>query len=135
MSCVSQYEGEILPSLGAAISDAVATRMTDGLKNAIQQKAKDVVYSSASGYARGILGTLPYLFATAAGYGVTVTSFAPMQGTNYGVSETSFVETGMANYHMPGPRPFMDEGRDEYANGQAKDDLASVLMAHGFQVT
>lgn len=134
MSCMSQYETIILPSLSAAITEAVATRMTEGLKNAIHKKAQDVVYSSASGYARGILGTDAYLYAYPSGWQVVVHSTAPMQGTNYGVSETTFVEAGMANYHMPGARPFMNEGRDEYADGQAKDDLAAVLTAHGFTV-
>lgn len=134
MSALSQYYGEILPSLGIAISDAVATVMQQNLKQKIEQMAKENVYSSASGYARGILGTQPFLFSTAAGFSLAVTSNAPMQGTNYGVSETTFVEQGMGNYHMPFARPFMDQARDEYVDGQAHSDLAAVLAAHGFTV-
>lgn len=138
MSAVSQFNTRIWPSLTAAVRTAVATTMTDGFKRAIKKEAQEKVYAAYSpkkGPRRGIIGDEGNLFATAAGFVLTITNNTGMQGPNYGVSETTFVEGGLGNYNQPFKREFMEPARDKYVAGEASEDLAAALRAAGFVVT
>ena len=50
-----------------------------------------------------------------------------MQGTDYGVPEVVFVEEGLPNYNMPGPRPFMEDAGQLFADGEGTTILQRNL--------
>lgn len=60
---------------------------------------------------------------------VEILNDTPMQGADYGVPEVDFVEQGMANYHMPSARPFMEDAGKEFADGEGSSILQSYLDA------
>ena len=93
-------------------------------------------------YARDTYGGAPYSRPKLFGNGdytifhdalsVTVWNRTRMQGTDYGVPEVDFVEEGLPEYNMPGPRPFMEKARDKYVeSGRADNILQGVLDAAG----
>ena len=61
---------------------------------------------------------------------ISITNITEMQGTNYGVPEVVFVEEGFSNYHMPGPRPFMEEAGKIFAEGEGEHILQTYLDAY-----
>lgn len=63
---------------------------------------------------------------------VTVWNRTRMQGADYGIPEVDFVEEGLPNYNMPGPRPFMEPARDEYvASGEPDMIIQAAINAAG----
>ena len=58
---------------------------------------------------------------------ISVTNITEMQGPNYGIPEVVFVEEGMENYNMPGPRPFMEEAGKVFAEGEGEHILQTYL--------
>ncbi len=122
--------------LEMAVSEALAGPVADGLKQAIKKSAKKNVYDaySGGGYRRGAIGAAENLEAETDGTTLTIRNVTQPQGGPASMTETSFVETGAAAYRQPFPRPFMEEGRDEYVQNQASDDLADALRSRGFDV-
>lgn len=135
MSAISQFS-EWYARLQGGVTTALEGPLQDGLKRKIKQKAKVNVYDAyaSSGPRRGQIGGPENLEGQVAGMTLTVTNITTPQGTGAGMSEPSFVESGAANYRQPFARPFMDEARDEYAAGEAKEDLADALRSMGFTV-
>lgn len=123
-------------NLELAVSEALNGPMTDGLKQAIRESAQKNVYEAynSGGYRRGKIGAAENLEAETNGTTLTIRNVTQPQGTGAKMTETGFVESGAEAYRQPFPRPFMNEGRDKYADGQAQDDLANALRARGFTV-
>lgn len=137
MSFVSQYLLEVKPQIERAIDNALPS-LAQGLKQKIEEKARTEVYSypataSAMAKRRGTIGSAANISMHMGERQVTLVNESTMQ--HGGGAETQMVEEGWANYRQPGPRPFMDEARDEYVDsGEADATLANVLKSYGFTV-
>lgn len=124
MSLVSDYLGFVRPRIDAAISQAMQA-WVEPFKSTID----DVSGRYDGPSSRPMLfGHGSYEEEVGSNY-VTITNVTPMQGMDYGVPEVVFVEGGFPNYHMPGPRPFMEEAGQEFAGGPGESILQSYLDA------
>lgn len=122
MSLVSDYVGFVRPKIDAAVSAAMYM-WVDPFKSTI-----DLVSAEFDGpRSRPMLfGEGSYEEEVGSNY-VTITNVTPLQGTDYGIPEVVFVEAGMANYNMPGPRPFMEKAGKQFAEGAGTRILQSCL--------
>ena len=122
MSLVSDYTGFIRPRIDRAISEAMYA-WVEPFKGTIDTVSGELNGSSSR----------PMLFGhgvyedTIGSNFVIITNITPMQGTDYGIAEVVFVEEGMSNYHMPGPRPFMEKAGQEFAGGEGEHILQAYL--------
>ena len=142
MSVLQDYL-RIRKLLDSAIGNALKDDVADGLKDVIQKKAKENVYSYPASpdamYKRreesgGLIDDATML-TTVDGLTLTLENAAEPQHAN-GVDLTPIVETGDSAWHQPFARPFMDEARDEYVdNGEADSDIAKALKSMGFTVS
>lgn len=142
MSVLQDYL-QIRGLLDTAVENALRDSVADGLKEAIQKKAKESVYSypaspSAMYKRREESGGLiddTTMLTTVEGLTLTLENAAEPQHAN-GVDLTPIVETGDPAWHQPFARPFMDEARDDYVdNGNANSDIAKALKSMGFMVS
>ena len=124
MSLVSDYVGSVRPRIDSAISVAMYM-WVDPFKATI-----DLVSAEYDGpRSRPMLfGEGTYEEEIGSNY-VTITNVTPMQGTDYGIPEVAFVEYGLANYNMPGPRTFMERAGKQFAEGAGTRILQSCLDA------
>ena len=122
--------------LKSTIADALSGPMKDGLEKEIKQQAKTRVYKAypKHGYRRGLIGDPVNLEAESDQTELRIRNVTVQQGSPGRLSETNFVELGDEAYHQPKPRPFMDQALEAYVDGQGKEDLASALRSHGFDV-
>lgn len=127
MSLLSEFEDIILYRVWPAIESAMPL-IGEELKTAINE------------YSAGLEGprSRPKLFGDGTysvfydASSVTVWNRTQMQGTDYGIPEVDFVEAGLEEYNMPGPRPFMEPARDEYvASGKPDQIIQAALDAAG----
>ena len=124
MSLVGDYLTEIRPKIDGAISVAMYA-WVEPFKKTI-----DLVASEFDGpSSRPLLFGEGVYTETIGNNFVTITNITPMQGTDYGVAEVVFVENGMANYNMPGPRPFMEKAGQQFAEGSGSRILQAFLDA------
>ena len=126
MSLLSDYQTIVRVKIDNAISNAMY-EWVEPLKETINE-----VSGAISGeYSRPMLfGDGEYSENVGADF-VAIPNETPMQGTDYGVPEVVFVEEGFENYHMPGPRPFMEEAGQKFAEGEGERILQSYLDAIG----
>ena len=102
----------------------------------VGEELKEAINDKAAGYTGprsrpALFGNGTY-FISPSRLSVTVINETRMQGTDYGVPEVDFVEMGLENYNMPGPRPFMEPARDEYVeSGRPDAIIQSALSAAG----
>lgn len=139
MSVLQDYL-QIRGLLDTAVENALRDSVADGLKEAIQKKAKGSVYSYPASpsamYKRreengGLIDDTTMLTAVE-GLTLTLENTAEPQNAN-GIDLTPIVEDGDPAWHQPFARPFMDEARDEYVdNGNADSDIVKSLRAMGF---
>ena len=124
MSLVSDYVGFVRPKIDSVISVAMYAWVEPFKKHI------DVVASEFDGpRSRPMLfGEGEYTETVGNNY-VTITNITPMQGTDYGIAEVNFVEYGLANYNMPGPRTFMERAGKEFADGSGSQILQAYLDA------
>ncbi len=142
MSVLQDYL-QIRGLLDTAVENALRDSVADGLKEAIQKKAKGSVYSYPASpsamYKRreengGLIDDTTML-TTVEGLTLTLENTAEPQNAN-GIDLTPIVEDGDPAWHQPFARPFMDEARDEYVdNGNADSDIVKSLRAMGFTVS
>ena len=124
MALVDDYIGVIRPKIDRAISDAMYA-WVQPFKDTIDKVSGEF----GGSYSRPLLfGHGTYEDEVGSNY-VTITNITPMQGTDYGVPEVVFVEEGLSNYHMPGPRPFMERAGQEFADGEGTSILQTYLDA------
>ncbi len=101
------------------------------LKQEINEYARDTYFDSATQSRPKLFGNGDYMIFHDA-LSVTVWNRTRMQGTDYGTPEVDFVELGLPEYNMPGPRPFMEKARDQYVgSGRADNVIQGVLDAAG----
>lgn len=127
MSLVSDFDDIVLYRIYPALESAMPQAAQE-LKETIDEVAKNFSgpRSRPLLFGHGVYYT--YNSATSA----TVVNITPMQGTDYGVPEVVFVEEGMSNYHMPGPREFMEPGRDKFvSSGRFEAIIQGALDAAG----
>lgn len=122
--------------LQSTVADALSGPLKDGLEKEIKEQAKTRVYDAydGKGYRRGLIGDPVNLEAESDQTELRIRNVTVQQGSPGRLSETDFVETGDKAFHQPFPRPFMDEALEAYVDGQGKEDLASALRSHGFDV-
>jgi hypothetical protein len=125
MSLVTDFTSIIRPKIKLAISSAMYAWI-DPLKETINE-----VSGGISGeYSRPMLfGDGEYTVEDIGEDYVSIRNITPMQGTDYGIPEVVFVEEGYENYHMPGPRPFMEEAGQTFADGEGSRILQEYLDA------
>lgn len=122
MGLLEEYLSVIRPKIDRAISDAMYA-WVEPFKETINEVSGE--YSGDS--------SRPMLFGdgeyseNVGSDSVTITNITPMQGTDYGVPEVVFVEEGFESYHMPGPRPFMEEAGQRFAEGEGSTILQQYL--------
>lgn len=132
---------QIRARLDSAVSEALQGTMAENLRNFIVQSAYMNVYSYPAQmadlrrYEAGGLIADENLPASVSGTTLTIKNIAGLQDPSDGSPLAPIVESGNRAYRQPYPRPFMDEGRDEYVDGGYADiDLAEALRAAGFTV-
>ena len=122
MSLLSDYTLIIRPKINVAISQAMY---------AFEEPLKEQINLTSGNYdgeysRRALFGGGVYE-ASIGSDSITMANITPMQGTDYGVPEVVFVEEGFENYHMPGPRPFMEEAGQIFADGEGEHILQTYL--------
>lgn len=123
MSLVDDYYAEIKPRINQVIADTMY-EWVDPLKDEINNVSRAV---------KNLGKSRPMLFGDGVyedtvGYDyVEIHNNTPMQGKDYGVPEVVFVEEGFPNYDMPGPRPFMEEAGQKFADGEGSRILQANL--------
>lgn len=122
MSLVTDYLTDIRPKIDIAISVAMYA-WVPAFKATI-----DLVSSEFDGTkSRPLLfGAGTYKETVGSNY-VSIANLTPMQGTDYGIAEVVFVEGGLGNYNMPGPRPFMEKAGQQFADGSGSSILQGFL--------
>lgn len=122
MSLVSDYLSIVRPKIDSAISIAMYL-WVEPFEATIDAVAAELMGDSSRPL---LLGNGVYDDEVGSNY-VTIKNITPMQGTDYGVAEVTFVEEGYENYHMPGPRPFMERAGQEFAGGAGERLLQQAL--------
>lgn len=142
MSVLEDY-AQIRGLMDSAIGKALGDEVASGLREKIQQKAHEKVYSypatPSAMYKRrmedGGLIAEGNLAASVSGLTLSMENTSEPQHAG-GAALTPVVEEGWSNWHQPGPRPFMDEARDAYVDsGEAESAIAAALAAAGFTVS
>ena len=135
------YETEIKPKLDEAITDALSREVADAALLAITQSAKERVYDAYSD-PKFLSRRESLLNATrdetysveAHDNELTITAHPSLQnlfgGDNSG-DLGDIIAEGWSNYHMPFPRPWMDEGISE-SIGNIESALKAGLERNGF---
>lgn len=140
MTTLEEYTTEICPVIASAILSAFPT-VIDHLRESIKKSAEDNVYSYPAGEdcdeeRRFALGAPENLPAETGEFYVAIKNITEMQ-FDAGPPEVDVIELGLEKYMQetgPGPRPFMDEARDNYVEQDGENDLADALRAAGFEV-
>ena len=122
MSLVSDYISLVRPKIDSQIASAMYA-WVQPLQETIDQVSGE--YDGTS--SRPLLFGHGSYTEAVTNDSVTVMNVTPMQGTWYDVMEVDFVEQGLANYNMPGPRPFMEEAGKRFAEGEGSHILQSYL--------
>ena len=122
MSLVEDYYFEIKPRINQIIANTMY-EWVDPLKETINKVSGRI----KGDYSRPrLFGDGTYQETVGYDY-VEINNNTRMQGSDYGVPEVVFVEEGFANYNMPGPRPFMEEAGQEFADGKGSELLQDNL--------
>ena len=126
MSLVTDFTSIIRPKIKLAISSAMYAWI-DPLEKTINEVSASL---QNEGYTRpALLGDGEYTVEDIGEDYLRITNITEMQGKNYGVPEVDFVEGGYSNYHMPYPRPFMEEAGQTFADGEGSRILQEYLDA------
>ena len=140
ISGMTEDYNQFMSELQSAIEAALYTTVRKGLTDELYKSAMRNVYS---------YDAAPYFMAKRR-YTIvdpdTMTADVSLSGTilrltNHSAlqigepGETEIVEEGMAAWHQPYPRPFMEDGLEKYvSSGRAERDLEQTLIERGFKV-
>lgn len=122
--------------LESAIQSALYGSVRDGLIESIGRSAEENVYSYDAAphfmaKRRGEIGGRENMLTDV--YGTTLVLKNKTVLQNGEPNEVDIVESGNPAWHQPGPRPFMEEGLQNYVgSGKAEADLYQELFARGF---
>lgn len=128
-----------MDELESAIQSALYGTMRDELIESIAKSARKNVYSyKAQPFfmeQRRYEIADPDNFSSLKSYGTTLVLENREHLRNGEAGEVDIVESGDSRWHQPGPRPFMEEGLQNYVDsGQAERDLKWELAHRGFTV-
>ena len=134
MSELSQDFETIISQIRGAVTNALYGEMYNGLMDELDKSARKNVYSyNAEPYfmmkRRYMIADGSNMSREVAGTTLIVENKTALQCGEAG--EVNIVEEG-AGWNQPGPRPFMEEGLQNYASGRASDDLVYALQGAGF---
>ena len=127
---------QFMTELERAIQNALYTNMRDGLIESIAKSARKNVYSyQAQPYfmakRRYMIADRENMTSSVNGTTLTLTNRTSLQCGEAG--EVDIVEEGNPAWRQPGPRPFMEEGLQNYVNsGMAEQHLRWSLEDQGF---
>lgn len=134
MGELSQDFEVIISQIKGAVTDALYGVMYNGLMDELNKSARKNVYSyGAAPYfmekRRYMIADKSNMRREVSGTTLVVENVTALQCGEAG--EVNIVEEG-AGWNQPGPRPFMEEGLQNYVSGRASDDLAYALQNAGF---
>ena len=129
--------------MDSVINQALGEGVAEGLKEAIAKQAQTAVYSYPPKFEHrrmeggGIIDP-GNMIVNVGNLEMTLDNVTGLQNL-FGGNDTSplvpIIEEGVAAYHMPGPRRFMDDARNQYVdNGEAGREIAKALIGAGFEV-
>lgn len=128
-----QFDTVIMPKLEAAITDVLKNEVRDAALNAVEDSADSRIYGaySSSGRRRfSAMDDASYSWEVN-GDTLKITYVAGFQGQNASGDLGDVIASGNSNYHMPFPRPWMDEGvQDNIA--KIESALKAGLESRGF---
>lgn len=108
-----EYETIIKPQIDAAVEDALRNEVSKAAVKALEDSAQQRVYDAYT----PVIGTRRYSLIDDGTYDcdvqgntLTITARTTFQGTQASDDLGDVIEKGLANYHMPFPRPWMEEG-------------------------
>lgn len=135
---IIDYETDIRPMLNAAITSALMNEVKDAAIDAIEDSAQTRVYEAYSPkfYSRRFSAERDFSYSwDVGGNRLTITYMAMPQnlfgGAFYADDLGDIIASGNKTYHMPFPRPWMDEGiQDNIGNIEAA--LGRGLERQGF---
>lgn len=110
-----QYETVIKPKLEEAITDVLKNEVREAALNAIEDSANSRIYDAydSSGYRRfSAMDDGSYLWEVN-GDTLTIMYAASFQGSSANGDLGDVIASGNKAYHMPFPRPWMNEGIDD----------------------
>jgi len=132
-----EYETNIVPVLEAAVTDALEHEVKEAALRIIEESGNERIYQAYSPKfwsRRGSFRTDWGYDSSVSGKTLTITATAPLQNL-YGDSHSEdlgeIIAEGWGNFHMPFPRPWMDEGLEEHIS-ELEDALASGMRRQGF---
>lgn len=139
MGLTDEYIGK-MANLNAAITDALANEVAEGFKQAVANEVLKDVYSYPATFVsrRGTAGGIAdpeNIITFANGDTLTADNVTGLQNLWGGGDSnllTPIVEGGVTNYHMPGPRPFMENAKESFvSSGAAEAALRAGLRRQG----
>lgn len=133
---------QIMTTARTAVTGALQGPMADGLREKVQEKARENVYSYTPKFMSrreeygGLIdaGNMPTSVEGLTLSLENITGLQNLYGGNDQSPLTPIVEEGVEAYHMPYPRPFMKEAEEEYAAGEGEDEIKRALAAAGLTV-
>lgn len=135
MSGLTEELEPIINGIRSAVTDGLYGIMFDGLMEELGKSAIKRVYSyqGVDYYMqkrRYMIADESNMSREVNGLTLSVTNKTSLQCGEAG--EVDIVEEGSSGWNQPGPRPFMEEGLQNYVAGRASDDLVAVLQSAGF---
>lgn len=128
-----QYETQIKPELNSAITEAMGNEVKDAALRAIENASLSEVYAAylpKINRRRGSLLQDDSYTTEVEGQTLTITAIPSLQGSGGG-DLGDIIAGGNASYHMPFPRPWMDEGIG-YSLSEIESALKAGLESRGF---
>lgn len=128
-----EYETVIKPNLENAITNALDNEVKRAALDAIELASETEVYAAylpKIWRRRGSLMSDDSYNCIVSGQTLTITAIPSLQGTGGG-DLGDIIASGNASYHMPFPRPWMDEGIG-YSLSEIESALKSGLESQGF---
>ena len=134
---MSEDYNTFMNDLEYAIQQALYTRVRDGLIESLAKSARANVYSyPAKPYymakRRYMIADRENMSTLVNGTTLTLKNITVLQCGE--PNEVDIVESGAHEWRQPGPRPFMEEGLQEYASSKALSDLTTSLLEQGFTI-
>lgn len=128
-----QYETDIKPKLEAAITDTLNDEVLTAAMDALKESAETRIYKAyaTKGHRRFSATHDNSYLASTSGYTLTITYEAGFQGGDASGDLGDVIAGGDTAYHMPFPRPWMDEGILDNMD-KIESALKSGLASRGF---
>lgn len=128
-----QYETVIKPKLEAAITDTLNDEVLTAAMDALKESADTRIYKAypVKGNRRFSATSDNSYLSSVNGNTLTITYESGFQGGSASGNLGDVIASGNTAYHMPFPRPWMDEGIQDNWN-KIESALKSGLASRGF---